>query len=408
MAERLPVRRPFVSFVLRCEASPAMVAIGRSVLLVLLGLGWSAGAALASGGPATDAYDDVSKTAAVDLHLFGDLYALHNFNDPASRLNQLREFDFNSNQASLSYARLTVAHRPELIGFRLDLGLGDTAEIYERQDPAATTNPEVARALSHVEQAFVTVMVPAKPELEIDLGRFATPMGFEDNESLSNWLYSRSLLYSWAEPSLHTGLRLSCQATDTLAFSAFWVNGWNSIVIDGNEMRTLAGAGSWTLAPGLAVVVVDMAGPERPPTELSGTLSFRNLLAAYGTYEATEQLSFALAFDYGNDRANGGVDWWGTAGYARIQARPWLAGALRAEYYADPSGFMTGTPQRVGEVTTTLEVERATDRLRLLARLEYRHDQSSAPVFDSALPAVRESRQDTLTLALLAAFRSSN
>ena len=408
MAERLPVRRPFVSFVLRCETSPAMVAIGRSVLLVLLGLGWSAGAALASGGPATDAYDDVSKTAAVDLHLFGDLYALHNFNDPASRLNQLREFDFNSNQASLSYARLTIAHRPELIGFRLDLGVGDTTEIYERQDPAATTHPEVARVLSHVEQAFVTVMVPVKPELEIDVGRFATPMGVEDNESLSNWLYSRSLLYSWAEPSLHTGLRLSCQATDTLAFSAFWVNGWNSIVIDGNDMRTLAGGGAWTLAPGLALVVVDMAGPERPPTELSGTLSFRNLLAAYGTYEATERLSFALAFDYGNDRANGGVDWWGTAGYARIQARPWLAGALRAEYYADPSGFMTGTPQRVGEVTTTLEVERATDRLRLLARLEYRHDQSSAPVFDSALPAVRESRQDTLTLALLAAFRASN
>lgn len=80
MAERLPVRRPFVSFVLRCETTPAMVAIGRSVtpvLLVLLSLGWSTGAALASGGPATDAYDDVSKTAAVDLHLFGDLYALH-------------------------------------------------------------------------------------------------------------------------------------------------------------------------------------------------------------------------------------------------------------------------------------------------------------------------------------------
>jgi hypothetical protein len=411
MAERLPVRRHFVRLVLRCETTPAMVAVGRSVLLpllVLLALGWPRGAALASGGPATDAYDDVSKTAAVDLHLFGDLYVLHNFNDPASRLNQLREFDFNSNQASLSYARITIAHHPQLIGFRLDLGLGDTAQIYEQQDPAATAHPELARALSHVEQAFATVMVPVKPKLEVDVGRFATPMGFEDNESLSNWPYSRSLLYSWAEPSLHTGLRLSCQATDTLAFSAFWVNGWNSIVVDGNDMRTLAAAGAWALAPGIAVIVVDMAGPERPPTQLSGALSFRNLLAAYGTYEATKQLSFALAFDYGNDRANGGVDWWGTAGYARLQARPWLAGALRAEYYADPSGFMTGTPQRVGEVTTTLEVQRVTERLRLVARLEYRHDQSSALVFDSAIPAVRESRQDTLTLALLAAFRSSD
>ncbi len=414
MAERLPVRRHFVRFMLSSETSPAMVRIGPSVRpvwpvsLVLLSLGWSWGAALASGGPATDAYDDVSKTTAVDLHLFGDLYALRNFNDPASRLNQLREFDFNSDQASLSFARITVAHRPELIGFRLDLGLGDTTQIYEQQDPAATAHPELARALSHLEQAFVTVMVPVKPGIEIDVGRFGTPMGFEDNESLSNWLYSRSLLYSWAEPSLHTGLRLSCRATDTLAFSAFWVNGWNSIVVDGNDMRTVAGAGSWAPAPGLALIVVDMAGPEHPPTQLTGALSFRNLLAAYVTYDATKQLSFALALDHGNDRANGGVDWWGTAGYARLQARPWLAAALRAEYFADPSGFMTGTPQRVGEVTTTLEAQRVTERLRLVARLEYRHDQSSAFVFDGAEPDVRESRQDTLTLALLAAFRSSD
>jgi len=383
----------------------ARIRQGLQVATVLI-LSWSPATALAGGGPATDAYDDISKTSAVDLLLFGDLYLLRNFNDPASGKNQLREFDFNSNQASLSYARLTVAHRPERIGFRLDLGLGDTAEIYEQQDPAAATHPQLARALSHVEQAFVTVMVPVRPEIQIDVGRFSTPMGLEDNESLPNWNYARSLLYSWAEPALHTGVRLSCQATDDLAFGAFWVNGWNSVVVDGNDMRTFAGAGSWTPSPGVGVVVVDMAGPERPPTQLGGPLSFRNLLAAYGTYEPTKPLSFALAFDYGNDRAYGGVDWWGTAGYARVQARPWLAAAFRAEYFADPTGFTTGTRQRVGEVTTTLEVQRVTDRLQMLARLEYRHDQSSAPVFDSAAPAAPESHQDTLTLALLVAFRA--
>jgi hypothetical protein len=383
----------------------ARIRRGLQVASVLI-LGWSSATARANGAPGTDAYEDISKAAPVDLLLFGDLYLLRNFNDPASGKNQLREFDFNSNQASLSYARLTLAHRPERIGFRLDLGLGDTAEIYEQQDPAAATHPELARSLSHVEQAFVTVMVPVRPEIQIDVGRFSTPMGLEDNESLSNWNYARSLLYSWAEPALHTGVRLSCQATDSLAFAAFWVNGWNSVVIDGNDMRTFAGAGSWTPFPALEVMVVDMAGPERPPTQLGGALSFRNLLAAYGTYQLTKPLSFALAFDYGNDRANGGVDWWGIAGYGRVQARRWLAAAFRAEYFADPAGFTTGTRQRVGEVTTTLEVQRTTDRLQMLARLEYRHDQSSAPVFDTAMPAAHESHQDTLTLALLVAFRA--
>jgi hypothetical protein len=182
----------------------------------------------------------------VDVHVFADAYLLHNFNDPASGLNQLREFDFKSDQAELSYLRITLAHRPKRIGFRLHLGVGDTADVYERQDPAVVSHPDLARSLSYVEQAFITVMVPLRREVQVDVGRFSTPVGLEDNESLYNWNYSRSLLFSWAEPSLHTGQRLSCQATDQLAVSLFWVNGWKSVVVDDSDMRTFAGAVSWT------------------------------------------------------------------------------------------------------------------------------------------------------------------
>ena len=73
-------------------------------------------------------------------------------------------------------------------------------------------HPQLARAFSYFEQAFVTVMIPTARPIQLDVGRFPTPVGLEDNESITNWSYSRSLLYSWAEPSLHTGMRLSCQA----------------------------------------------------------------------------------------------------------------------------------------------------------------------------------------------------
>jgi hypothetical protein len=79
--------------------------------------------------------------------------------------------------------------------------------VFEQQDPAAPDNPRLARALSFVPQAFGTVLLPLAREVELDVGRFATPVGLEDNESLTNWNYGRSLLYTWAEPSLHTGLR---------------------------------------------------------------------------------------------------------------------------------------------------------------------------------------------------------
>jgi hypothetical protein len=97
------------------------------------------------------------------------------------------------------------------------------------------------------------------------------------------------------------------------------------------------------------------------------------------------------------------VTWWGVAGALRVEGPPWLAGALRAEYFADPSGFMTGTPERVAEATATAEVRADPGRGRWLGRLEYRHDQSTAPVFDAAAPASRR-RQDTLTFALIVAL----
>jgi putative OmpL-like beta-barrel porin-2 len=101
-----------------------------------------------------------------------------------------------------------------------------------------------ARATSFLQQAFASAIVPLarERELELDAGRFGTPVGLEDNESLPNWNYGRSLLFSWAEPTLHTGLRATCLLTPRLAASAFWVNGWNSVVVDGNGMRTFAGA----------------------------------------------------------------------------------------------------------------------------------------------------------------------
>jgi hypothetical protein len=356
----------------------------------------------AGGGAATDVYDDIDKAARVDVHGLADVYLLHNFSEPTSGRNQLREFDFSDGPA-LSYLRGTLARRPRRFGFRLDVGAGNTADIYYSQDPAASTHPDLARTLSYFEQAFVTVMLPVRRPIQLDVGRFATPVGLEDNESLTNWTYSRSLLYSWAEPALHAGLRLSCQATDTLAVSLFWVNGWNSVFVDGSDMRSFAAAATWRPSDRFTLILVYMAGLEHPPAHLSGPLSFRNMLSGSIVYAPRKGLSFALAVDYANDRAQGGVTWWGVSGYARLQARPWLAGTLRGEYLADPDGFVTGVGQRLAEATATVELQGKTGRLRIVGRLEVRHDQSSARVFDGAIPTTLR-QQDTVTLGLLAAF----
>jgi hypothetical protein len=356
--------------------------------------------AWAGGGAATDAYDDIRERAALDVHGLLDLYLAHNFAEPASGVNELRQFDAHADQAALGYLRVTLAHHPRRVGFRLDVGAGDIADSYRAEDPAVVSHPELARVTSYVGQAFVTVLLPLGREIQLDAGKFATPVGLEDNESLPNWNYSRSLLFSWAEPTLHTGVRLTCKVVPELALSLFWVNGWNSVLVGGNGMRAAAGAATWKPIDALELVLVYMGGLERPPTNLGGPLSFRNLVDTYIIWRISPRLAVAATVDYGNDR---GAAWWGVSGYARAQALPWLAVALRGEYYADPKGFTTGTAQRLAELTATVELRGEVRRLRMVARLEWRHDQSTARVFDGAVKATLPT-QDTLTLALLAAF----
>jgi len=360
--------------------------------------------ALAGGGAATDAYDGVRRDRWLDVHGLLDVYVQHDFDEPASREVQLRAFDGRSDAPALNLLRVTVAHAPDWLGFRLDAGVGELPDAYLTFDPEATDHPDLARALSYVEQGFVTAVVPVGRGVAVDVGKFGTPVGLEDNETLANWNYSRSLLFLLAEPSYHTGLRATYEVSDSLAVSAFWVNGWDTNVLDGDGMRSFAGAVSWRPADGLELVADYMGGLERAVTHLDDpTLTFRHELDAYAVFALRSWLSFAVTGDYGHDARDGGAEWWGVGGYVRGVFLPWLAGTVRAEHFDDVDGFMTGTPQRIAEGTATLEASAHLGPLRTVGRLEYRRDRSDQPVFQAA-GARMLTHQDTLTLGVMIAF----
>ena len=359
----------------------------------------------AGGGADTDPYEDVSDGRRLWIGGIADLYAMHNFNSPASGTNQLRQFDIHSDLPSINFVRLTLAHKPRRIGFRIDAGFGNTADVYFAEDPASVRHPDVARAFSYLEQAFVTVVLPFGHRIAIDVGKFNTPVGLEDNETPTNWNYSRSLIFTFAEPTLHTGTRVTFEPAPTLGVSIYWINGWNSNFIDGSDMRSFAAAATWKPRAGIEVAFVYIGGMERAPTMLGDpTLHFRNVVDGYVVYSPARWLSLATSADYGNDRAHGGVSFWGVAAFAQARPLSWLACAARGEYFSDPDGFTTGTRQNVGEVTATVDVHGHVERAALAARLEYRHDTSSAPVFERTVQPMSVSTQDTLLLALVAGF----
>jgi hypothetical protein len=356
-----------------------------------------------AGGAATDAYSGIDDVP-LDVHGLADLYLAGNFQAVPSGTLLLRPYDFRGDRPSLGQMRLTFAHKPEVFGFRLDVGVGGVADGFMHFDPASTDHPGLTRGLSYAEQAFVSAIIPLGRGLEIDVGKFGTPVGIEDNEASANWNYSRSLLYFLAEPSYHVGVRVTYPVSETFAASLFWENGWDVNLLDGNGMRAFAAAATWDPTPKLEFVAVYMGGPERQLSEPTNpTLSFRNELDLYARYQLSDRISLAGVGDYGRDASSGGASWGGVGGYLRIGVVPHLAAAVRGEHYLDGDGFTSGTKQHLDELTTTIELRGDVNAIKCVGRLEYRRDQSNTGFFPLGKNDLG-SHQDTLGASLVASF----
>jgi Putative beta-barrel porin-2, OmpL-like. bbp2 len=113
------------------------------------------------------------------------------------------------------------------------------------------------------------------------------------------------------------------------------------------------------------------------------------------------------------------VSWTGAAGYIVYDLNDNIEFATRGEWFRDSNGARSGLRQTLGEFTETLNYK-VPGVTGLLARLEYRHDESGAKPFFSntllpataanvaagraGLPAHTYAGQDTLLAAVLYSF----
>ncbi|HEY5948918.1 MAG TPA: porin [Kofleriaceae bacterium] len=341
---------------------------------------------------------------APELTLNGsiDAYSGVNFTNPDSGVNKLRAFDTADRGFALNYAELVLARSKGPIGFRFDAGFGAASDALFAVDNASvsmdSTTVDTAKVLAHIQQAYVTGKIG---DVTLDLGKFVTMHGYEVIETKDNWNYSRSVLFTWAIPFLHTGLRATYPVNDKLSVMGCWTNGWNTNIEDGNSMTDVGLQAIYKPVTPLSIVFNYMGGREHALGVEE--LTIRHLVDVSASYAVNDQLSLAVNADYGHDAASNGVSWAGVAGYGRYQILPWLAAAARAEYFTDPDGFMTTVQQKLIEGTATAEVSGKIGPTAVLGRLEYRHDHSDTPFFDAMMPTTKKD-QDTVLLGAVAAF----
>lgn len=314
-----------------------------------------------------------------------DTYYEYNGNQPASGQNVLRNFDEKDNQFAFSYFEMAFEQTPtdqRRVGFRADIGFGPTATWVNSTDPDGG-------ALKYLQQGYVSVLAPLGKNVQIDAGKFNTPIGAEPTETAYNWNYSRSLLFAWAAPYYHVGVRATVPVTDAVSVSGFLVNGWNNAQ-DNNRGKTMATQVSWKVLPSLTLSQAWMGGPEGP----NGAAGWRNLYDTIATWTVNPNLTLMANVDIGRDTIGDVTTaWQGVAAYGRYTVLPSWALASRFEIFEDRDGFMTGTPQTLREITLTSEHMLVRG---LSIRLEYRRDWSTEDFFEYKTEGLRPQQNTVL------------
>src|SRR5579883_591081 len=338
---------------------------------------------------------------------FVDGYYNYNTNQPADRLNGYRVFDTNSNNLSLNVVELIGDKAPDAAasrtGYHVALGFGNAMNVVNASDPGGLGFAQ------YLKEAYFSYLAPVGKGLQVDFGKFVTPMGAEVIESKDNWNYSRGLLFGYAIPFYHFGLRAKYTFNDKYNLTGFLVNGWNDI-IDNNSGKTYGMSFGWNPTKKWGLTETGFWGPEQKNTNKTTRQTYDTVL----TYNATSKLSLMANYDYG--RGDRPVDpttglpimtapfvWWsGIAGYVKYAWNDKYSFATRYEYYDDHTGFTTGTIQHFNEFTTTFQRMVTSN---LITRLEFRRDMSNEPAFLKNTNGLVKD-QNTLAAGMILTFDS--
>ncbi len=358
----------------------------------------------------------------IAINAFASISYTWNFNDPLSKTNQLRAFDYDHNSIRVDAAELVVqkavANRNDF-GFRIDVAFGAAARTAAARGLFRDVKTGSALDID-LQQVYASYIIPLGKGLRFDLGKFVTPVGYEliDGYDGYNDNFSRSFLFAYG-PYTHTGFKLTYPFSDKFSAMVMLINGWDTVV-DNNAAKSFGVNLSITPVAPLAIYLNYIGGPERD----NDNTSWRSLGDIVVTYKPISKLALALNVDYGREQ-NGqpqpvapattmvtptavaalartpDAQWAMIVLYLRVQATRRFALIARGEIFWDVDGNRTGTAQRLLAGTLTSEL-RLTDAL--LMRAEFRLDGSDHRVFEDSSGNLTNKLQPTLAINGVYAF----
>jgi Putative beta-barrel porin-2, OmpL-like. bbp2 len=317
-----------------------------------------------------------------------DFYGTWNSNHPASDTNQLVSFDTRAFRPTLNMVEIGVSADPSPVGFEVDAGAGHIYKLLSTNEPH--------NSLQNFTQMYIDYRSKTLADIEFDFGKFGTSAGVESVETISGWNYSRSLLFTWAQPNYHFGLRTTAPVGKHLKLGFQVVNGWNR-TLNGNGFRTVGLTAVFSCGK-LTWFQDYYTGPEQ--VSKGGQYGGRHLYDSTWIYAPRRLLKFDLNVDFGwqNIPQLPTARWGGVAMSGQLSTGKHFAFSPRWEYFADPQGYTTGVAQHIKEFTLTGDWQ---IRRWFLIRAEYRLDWSDKAVFERGTNG-HESHQNVALISMLA------
>ena len=340
-----------------------------------------------------------------DFTGFLDLGYTH-FTDGSGRFNALngappgtnalpaRVFDYKKD-LSLQNLNLMLAKQPENgFGGVLDLSIGTDADVIASYGTINREKGPANGANHYVDPTQAFLHYGAGP-LTVIAGKFASLAGAEVIKSRDNTNFSRSILFGYAVPFTHTGLRGTYKLSDTLSLVGGVNEGWDSSTGKNGGATVELGA-TFNPVKQFTLVGAFYSGREKvvnyPLAALNASpTGTRNLIDVVGTLNATDKLSFVLNYDYATQQgatllsgATGTARWHGLAGYVNYAINDQWRVSLRGEVFDDKDGYRTTTEAgaTAGQVWKEATFTVGYNVIKALElRAELRRDSSGQNVF---------------------------
>jgi hypothetical protein len=308
-----------------------------------------------------------------------------------------RVFDIERSGFALRQAAVTFASQPkEGLGGLVNLTVGKDADVIAayKTKPSNGRGCNVVTGLNadgtkcdrdrfDVTQAFLQY---AYGPLTVMGGKYVTYAGAEVIQSTANPNFSRSILFGYAIPFTHTGVRAYYDITDAFQLMGGVNQGWDDVK-DTNSSKSYELGFNYMPIKALSIHPMFHGGKERVGGLVNtGAEGNRNLFDLVVTFNATDKLTFIANYDRGTQANTAGLVpsgsskavWSGLAGYANYAFTDQWKLSFRAEIFDDDDGYRTGVVQKWKEATLTLAW---LPTKPIEVRAEARHDRSNVASF---------------------------